>query len=303
MNKNTEYHRMLFDKTVIGLALCRINGELVDVNIAFAALLGRSIEEALKLTYWEITPEKYAPQEKSHLDSLEKTGRYGPYEKEYIHADGHYIPVRLSGQIVEINEEQYIWSSVEDITVQKEAEKELERLYTEVEQLSRLDGLTGIANRRMFDQTLDKEWSRAQRNQSPISLIMIDIDYFKQYNDYYGHMVGDDCLRQVANTLSELPKRAIDLLSRYGGEEFVLLLPETNETKALQFAEKCLSAVKQLKLSHKRSSVADVVTVSAGVSTLTPSEKIQSSALIECADKLLYQAKNKGRNRFEYKTN
>ena len=213
MDKNTTYHRMLFDNTVIGLALCRTNGELVDVNSAFAALLGRSIDEVLKLTYWEITPEKYAQQEKSQLESLEKTGRYGPYEKEYIHTDGHYIPVRLSGQIVEIDDEKYIWSSVEDITVHKEAEKELERLYKEVEKLSRLDGLTGIANRRMFDQTLDKEWSRAQRNKSPISLIMIDIDYFKQYNDCYGHMEGDDCLRQVAKALSELPKRAIDLLS------------------------------------------------------------------------------------------
>lgn len=162
MHKNTRFDRMLFDSTVIGLALCRMNGELVDVNSAFAALLGRSVEEALRLTYWEITPKKYAPQERSQLEHLEKTGRYGPYEKEYIHVDGHYIPVRLSGQIVEIDGEKYIWSSVEDITDHKEAKKELERLYKEVEQLSRLDGLTGIANRRMFDQTLDKEWRRAQ---------------------------------------------------------------------------------------------------------------------------------------------
>lgn len=294
------YNRMLFEKTVIGLALCRMSGDLVDVNTAFAALLGRSIKETLTLTYWQITPEKYATQENSQLENLEKTGRYGPYEKEYIHADGYFVPVRLSGQIVEIDGEKYIWSSVEDITDHKQAEEELARLYKEVEQLSFQDGLTGIANRRMFDKTLDREWSRAQRERSPLSLIMLDIDYFKQYNDYYGHQQGDECLKLVAKALCGVSKRAIDLIGRYGGEEFVLLLPETNETQAVQLAEQCFSAVNQQKLPHELSTVDDVVTVSAGVSTIIPLGETQSSTLIETADKLLYQAKQKGRNRFEY---
>lgn len=291
---------MLFEKTVIGLALCRMNGDLVDVNTAFAALLGRSVEETLKLTYWQITPEKYTSQETSQLKSLVKTGRYGPYEKEYIHKDGHFVPVRLSGQIVEIKGEKYIWSSVEDITDHKQAEKELARLYKEVEQLSFQDGLTGIANRRMFDQTLDREWRRAKRDRSPLSLIMCDIDYFKQYNDYYGHQQGDECLKRVAKALHGVSKRAIDMIGRYGGEEFVLLLPETNETQAVQLAEQCVSAVRQQKLTHKLSTVGEVVTISAGVSTIIPLRETQPSALIETADKLLYQAKQKGRNRFEY---
>lgn len=294
----SKYNRMLFDKTVIGLALCRMNGDLVDVNTAFAELLGRSIEEALALTYWQITPEKYLSQEKRQLESLEKTGKYGPYEKEYIHADGHFVPVRLSGQIVEIEGDKYIWSSVEDITDHKEAEEELARLYKEVEQLSLQDGLTGIANRRMFDKTLYKEWKRAQRDRSPLSLIIFDIDYFKQYNDYYGHLQGDECLKQVAKALCEVSKRAIDLISRYGGEEFVLLLPETNETQAFQIAEKCFRAIKHQNLPHELSIACDVVSVSAGVSTMIPSKKSQPSMLIAAADKLLYQAKQNGRNRF-----
>lgn len=300
MKKISRYGHLLFEKTVIGLALCRMNGDLVYVNSAYAALIGRSIEKTLTLSYWEITPEKYAPQEKSQLESIEKTGRYCSYEKEYIHADGHFVPVRLSGQIVEIDGDQYIWSSVEDITEHKQAEAELVRLYKEVEQLSLLDGLTGIANRRMFDQTLDREWARAKRDKSPLSLIMLDIDFFKEYNDYYGHTQGDECLKQVAKALRGVSKRTVDLVGRYGGEEFVFILPETNKTNALHFVEQCLSAIKQQKLPHIPSTVNDVVTVSAGVSTFIPVGEIQSSALIECADKLLYQAKKNGRNRFEY---
>ena len=303
MKTTGSYNRMLFEKTVIGLALCRMNGDLVDVNIAYSELLGRSIDETLALTYWQITPEKYASQEKSQLESLEKTGKYGPYEKEYIHADGHLIPVRLSGQIVEIDGENYIWSSVEDISDRKQAEEKLACLYKEMEQLSFQDGLTGIANRRMFDLALDKEWKRAQRDRTPLTLILLDIDHFKQYNDYYGHLQGDECLKQIAKALNGVSKRAIDLIGRYGGEEFFLLLPETNEIQAVQLAEQCFSAIKQQKLLHATSTVSDVVTVSAGIHTTIPLEEFQSSTLIEAADKLLYQAKQKGRNRFEYQQN
>lgn len=128
LQKSEQYNRMLFEESTIGLALCRMNGELVDVNPAYAELLGRSVEETLKLTYWDITPEKYAAEEQAQLVSLEKTGRYGPYEKEYIHVDGHLVPVRLSGQILEKDGETFIWSSVEDITERKQVEEELKLL-------------------------------------------------------------------------------------------------------------------------------------------------------------------------------
>ena len=301
MKRISRYDRLLFEKTVIGLALCRLNGDLVDVNSAYAALIGRSIEDTLRLSYWEITPEKYASQEASQLESIEKSGRYGPYEKEYIHARGHLVPVRLSGQIVEIDGDQYLWSSVEDITERKQAEAELARLYKEVEQLSLLDGLTGIANRRMFDLTLDREWGHAKRDKAPLSLILLDIDFFKEYNDHYGHLQGDECLKRVAKALQGITKRTMDLVGRYGGEEFVFILPETNTMNACLLAEQCISAIKQLKIPHIRSTISDVVTLSAGVSTLVPVGETPSSALIEYADKLLYKAKQNGRNRFEHK--
>lgn len=125
LRKGEQYNRMLFEESSIGLALCKMNGELVDINAAFTAIIGRTIEETKTLSYWEITPEKYAVGEQTQLESLKKTGRYGPYEKEYIHADGHLVPVRLYGQILEKDGENFIWSNVEDITVQKLAEEAL----------------------------------------------------------------------------------------------------------------------------------------------------------------------------------
>lgn len=301
MSKRGNYDRLLFENTVIGLALCRMNGDLVDVNTAYASLIGRSIEETLTLSYWEITPDKYAPQESMQLKSIEETGKYGPYEKEYFHKSGKLVPVRLSGQLVDIDGEEYIWSSVEDISDRKQAEEDLARLYKEVEKLSLQDGLTGIANRRMIDQSLDKEWSRSLRNKSPLSLIMLDIDYFKQFNDNYGHLQGDECLIKIAKTLSQVTKREIDLIGRYGGEEFLVLLPETNEKQAIQFAQKCINAIKQLKIPHKNSKIDKMLTVSAGVSTTIPTQDSEAADLILEADKLLYCAKQNGRNRVEFK--
>lgn len=300
MENSNDYNRLLFDNTVIGLALCKMNGELVDVNSAFAEILGRTIEQTLNLSYWEITPEKYAPQEKVQLESLEATGKYGPYEKEYIHADGHLVPVRLSGQIVKIDGESFIWSNVEDITQLKQAENERDRLYKEIEQLSFLDSLTGIANRRMFDKTIELEWTRAERNKSPLSLIMLDIDFFKQYNDEYGHICGDECLQIVAKTLNDFPKRKTDLIARYGGEEFVILLPNTSKSQLIELTKKYLDAIKEKRIPHKVSTVSDVVTASAGVSSLVPTKEMDSSSLLELADKRLYTAKRKGRDRFEH---
>lgn len=298
MQKDSKYYRILFEEAVIGLMLCKMSGELVDVNKAYADLIGLTIKQALKLSYWDITPEKYKNDELDLLDTLEKTGKYGPFEKEYIHKNGRLVPVRLSGQLVTIGGEQYIWSSVEDITASKKAERKLERLHKKLELLSFKDGLTNIANRRMFDMTLEKEWQRAQRKQTCLSLIMIDIDFFKQYNDFYGHQQGDECLKIIAGLLRKVSKRSMDLASRYGGEEFVLLLPEINQEKARLLAEKCLTVVSEEKIPHEKSKIGSVVTVSAGVCTIIPAVGSPSSMLIECADALLYRAKKSGRNQF-----
>ena len=176
---------------------------------------------------------------------------------------------------------------------------ELKRYRDERARLALLDGLTGIPNRRAFDDQLSHEWSRALRNQGLLSLIMIDIDHFKSFNDAYGHLGGDDCLKRVATALLA-SLRASDFVSRYGGEEFVCILPEADEESALITAERIHRNVELLHLPHCGSLVSPFVTISLGVATLMPSHDFVPDYLIEMADQMLYRAKDKGRNRIEH---
>lgn len=174
---------------------------------------------------------------------------------------------------------------------------ELKRHRDILKELSFLDGLTGIPNRRRFDEALDMEWRRALRAGIPLSLIMMDIDFFKQFNDSYGHIAGDDCLRQVATAISKVSQRPGDLVARYGGEEFVALLPATDANGALFIAEKIQHVIKELAIPHASSAVSPAVTLSIGVVTSIPQLQNKATNLLEAADQNLYEAKRSGRNR------
>lgn len=166
-----------------------------------------------------------------------------------------------------------------------------------LEALASLDGLTNIYNRRKFDQTLTKEWKRALRNQEDLSLILIDIDHFKQFNDNYGHMNGDECLIKVARTLQSTINRPGDFLGRYGGEEFVVVLPGTDLKGGQAIAESFRQAIINLNIGHEYSKVAEYLTISIGVATIRPQkESTGPAALIEAADKMMYTSKENGRN-------
>ncbi len=160
-----------------------------------------------------------------------------------------------------------------------------------------LDGLSGVFNRRYFDQQLGVEWARSTRSSSPLSAIMIDVDHFKLFNDCYGHQAGDDCLRQIAVTLKTSLKRPADLVARYGGEEFACILPDTPFSDAMGLANELERKVRALSIPHAQSSVAHVVTVSVGVATRTLDSVDDQAALIGLADAQLYEAKQSGRGR------
>jgi diguanylate cyclase (GGDEF)-like protein len=160
-----------------------------------------------------------------------------------------------------------------------------------------IDGLTGVRNRRYFDEHLTVEVARAQRSKLPLSLIMIDVDFFKRFNDCYGHQAGDDCLRHLASVFQSCVKRPADFVARYGGEEFVCLLPETPSSGALILAESIRKAVMDCQIPHAESSVNPWVTLSLGVGTAVPGELITSGELVKRADSNLYKAKHEGRNR------
>lgn len=159
-----------------------------------------------------------------------------------------------------------------------------------------LDGLTNIPNRRRFDEVLESEWKRAQRTGTLLSLVMLDVDFFKRYNDNYGHGPGDECLKKVASALVDAVDRPSDLVARYGGEEFVALLPETEAQGAGYIAERMRSAVEQLQLPHQYSEVSNVVTVSVGSVCVRPCSGTSQLELLRLADEKLYEAKESGRN-------
>jgi diguanylate cyclase (GGDEF)-like protein len=180
--------------------------------------------------------------------------------------------------------------TLRDMTEHKNAQIALQQLAT-------LDSLTGLANRRSFDDKLHSEWSRARRQNGPLALIMVDVDYFKAYNDCYGHQGGDECLKAVAALLQGQAFRAGDMSARYGGEEFAVILPNTEFAGAREVAERIRAGIEAAALPHAGSAVAACVTVSLGVASLVPGADSQAGELVAVADQALYAAKRDGRNR------
>ncbi|EHU3346526.1 GGDEF domain-containing protein [Acinetobacter baumannii] len=169
--------------------------------------------------------------------------------------------------------------------------------------LSQQDALTGLANRRYLDETLDNEWRRALRHETPLTIMMVDIDFFKLYNDSLGHLKGDQCLKDIATAISSIAARSGDLVARYGGEEFLLLFPMTNAQQAKIQAERLMNAIKKIAIVHPCSSVSPYVTISVGVATTIPRLNDSISAFVSRADHALYQAKTNGRNQYQIALN
>lgn len=178
-----------------------------------------------------------------------------------------------------------------------EMSSQLQHVNRELSALSSTDALTGIANRRAFDRSLELEWQRGLRSGNSLALIIGDVDFFKRYNDTYGHQSGDACLRAVATALAASSRQPTDLVARFGGEEFAMLLPETSLSGAIAAAERRVAAVRALAVAHAQSDVAPHVTMSFGVSACVPTQTLTSDRLVEAADAALYEAKSLGRDR------
>ena len=223
------------------------------------------------------------------------------HEADYraLTSDGDYVWIRDVVHVVR-REDGSVDSLVGfmfDITTRKQSEDKILQLQRELEVLSYRDSLTCVANRRMFDTLYPVEWAKARATGEPLSLLVIDIDYFKQYNDHYGHVQGDECLRRVAQALDTGAFRSRDLCARFGGEEFILLLPSTDELAARNVAERCRKLLANKAIPHARSGVGRVVTVSIGVGTITPGAQDDQDVFLDRVDRRLYQAKSAGRDR------
>ena len=187
----------------------------------------------------------------------------------------------------------------ETLALVEKKNRQISKHRDKMEYIAKIDGLTDIPNRRRFDEVLADEWRRAKRSSTSLSLAMIDIDFFKQYNDTYGHAVGDTCLRQVAQALSGVEKRPGDFIARYGGEEFAVILPESTADKASAVVSRMRDSIWDLKIPHEGSKIHDRLTVSIGLASMVPHGDNSPELLVQSADRMLYSAKKNGRNRIE----
>lgn len=288
LREEEEKMRGLFELSPLGIAMTDTKGRYIEFNDAFQRITGYSRDELQTLDYWALTPEKYKDREMAQLETLERTGHYGPYEKEYVRKDGSLVPLRLNGMYVTgTGGQRHIWSIVEDITERRKTERQLEYL-------ANTDSLTGLLNRRSFMEIADRELRRASRYQGVLSVMMVDIDHFKTINDSHGHRVGDLVLKRFG-TLSLAALRGADTIGRIGGEEFAILLPETNAAQALEVGERLRRMVEQERISLEQG-LPVAFTLSVGIATLHGA-KTNIDTLLSQADEALYRAKQEGRNR------
>nr|WP_320050398.1 sensor domain-containing diguanylate cyclase [uncultured Desulfuromonas sp.] len=282
----------IFSACVDPMIVIRDDGIIVRANRRMMEHLDRCCEEVIGVSCTKLLSE----QECSLALSRKKNGQT---DIEIIGDDGEVKNfIMTTSHLITLDGTPGTLAQYTDITDRKKAEQALEKAHAALERIARIDGLTQIPNRRTFDESFMEQWQKSLSDQSPLSIILCDIDFFKRYNDTYGHQEGDTCLSSVAQALEQsLSGNSSGLVARYGGEEFIFLLPDVSADEAVAQAETARRHVEQLALEHQASDVAEHVTLSLGVSTTVPQDGIQAQHLIRTADEALYQSKEAGRNR------
>ncbi len=319
MRTDTSIHVLLVDdQAIIAEGIRRMLESENDIHLHYCADPSKAIEQAIEVNATVILQDLVMPDidgmtlvrfykanvSTKDIPIIVLSSKEDPKIKSeaFSYGASDYL-VKLPDQIeliarIRAHAKNYLMQLERDAAffALREMKKQLEKSNRKLEKLSMLDGLTGIANRRHFDSSFEEEYQRARQTQSPLSLILIDIDYFKLFNDTYGHQPGDDCLKQVASVLENECKKSTDLAARYGGEEFVILLPDTSAENALLVANRIREHINQLQIEHESSDTSNCVTISQGISCLLPNGVISSEELLERADKALYSAKENGRD-------
>ncbi len=296
----------IFNQSSSGIWVIDTNFEILRMNETMARLAGRNKDAVRGLKCYEVfplpichthqCPMKKIREDRHNLEyDIERETRRGTLASYLLTVNPFYgLTGKTMGLVAEFK----------DITLRRRAESALRQANKTLQRLSDMDGLTQVANRRRFDEVLNMEWKRANRSNAPLSLIFCDIDHFKLFNDTYGHMAGDDCLRAVARVIRSVLKRPEDFVARYGGEEFTLVLPNTHTEGAFHLAENIRRALLNKKIPHAASPISPYVTLSIGVAGIffDPNNGAgplddRPDALVEKADQALYAAKQEGRNR------
>ena len=305
-----EHFELIFNTSPDAVLILRFtdNYAAVDINDGFIELTGFSRDEVIGKSTREINLWKNPEDLHKIAMMLQEKGYCENMEAVFQGKEGRQIVGMVSAKIITLLGIPHIISVIRDITERKQVEEhmrqlvhqlEIEKGYAEKSAIT--DGLTKLANRRYFDEALSAEFYRSKRSGDLLSLVMLDIDHFKQFNDTYGHLAGDECLRQVALAIKSIIRRSPDIAARYGGEEFVVILPNTDLHGAAAVAENIRKAVEELAIPHTASLTAGYVTVSLGVATISAARVSSPETVLAVADEALYSAKQKGRNRVEEK--
>jgi len=291
-------HQLLTENSRDVIILSDMQGRRNFVSSAGEAMSGWSAEEMLSQRSLDIVHPNDRPIAGTVARELLAGRADALIECRIRKKDGDYLWVEANLHAIKDENNGApvgFLNMVRDISARKHAEVELQSAYKALEALAVTDPLTRLANRRQFDHCLATEWRRGFREQQPLSLLMIDADWFKSYNDTYGHPRGDSCLKQIAESAQDVVTRAGDLVARIGGEEFAVLLPNTSNEGAIDVADRICEALRQRKLPHRTNPVG-YMTVSVGCATMIPGLGQHSSTLIQRADDAMYAAKRKGRN-------
>jgi len=307
IQKNTErrlreivaLHTLITENSRDAIILADFDGRRSYVSSAVQHMTGWTKEEFAKKKSLDLLHPEDRSNAVSVMRKLRACDEDATIECRVRKRDGDYIWVEASLRVVcaqESGAHTGLLNIVRDISERKQAEKRLQDAYHAVEALAITDGLTGLANRRRFDHCLTNEWRRGMRDRKPLSLLLIDADWFKSYNDTYGHLRGDSCLKQIAEAAQDVVMRPGDLVARFGGEEFAVILPDTSNEGAMQIADEICMALRSRKLPHKDNPY-EIMTISVGCATMTPQLGRIASSLIELADVAMYKAKRSGRNR------
>lgn len=297
LEKNERKYKSLFEYNQNFSFALDLNGHFTEVNHVAAVLTGYPKAELIGGNFIPLVSNEKR-NETIHFFKMVRSGKSVNFETCIITKCGQKVLLYIDATPIIVKDEIIgIIGVGQDITERKIAEEKLKAANEMFKQISKVDGLTGIPNRRFLDETLQAEWYRGIRNRQPISILMIDIDMFKAYNDTYGHLKGDECLKQVAKTLQGSVGRQTDFVGRYGGEEFCVVLPDTDQQGAIAIAEKIRCNIEALKIPNLNSTVKPFITVSIGLASLIPEMDKEYIELIEQADQALYQAKKSGRNR------
>jgi diguanylate cyclase (GGDEF)-like protein/PAS domain S-box-containing protein len=298
LQETVSLHKLVTENSRDLIILADFNGDRSYVSSASESMGGWKPEEAAALAGLQMVHPEDKPKAEEALRELRSGNEGAMVECRVRKRSGEYLWVEAALRVVHdpvTGAPSGILNIVRDISERKRSEQQLQDAYRNVEALALTDGLTGLANRRHFDQYLATEWRRGMRARQPLSLLMLDVDLFKAYNDSYGHQRGDSCLKQIAESCMDVVSRPGDLVARFGGEEFVVIMPSTESEGAMQVAEDICEALRSRRLPHSGSPLG-IVTISIGCATLIPTFGKHAPDLIETADHALYAAKHNGRN-------